>query len=98
MSKLTEAARGKSCIRCGVNDGTVVSCHMPGGSLRLLLGGGAGLKPPDIFCADLCRACHDHSDGRAPAGITRQDLDNEFARDVLRTIKRRVDEGLIVLP
>lgn len=91
--KLTNAARGTSCIQCGSDiEGTVVLCHYQGiGSLRL--GKGRGIKPDDFCGADLCQKCHAAFDG--------YERDNDYERAfefmvlVLLTIRRRFEQGVI---
>ena len=92
MSKLTEAARHESCIRCGRDDGTVVAAHI-NGPIAHWLGRGMSKKPHDLFCAHLCFRCHDDMDGRS-----NRDPDNkqrEWAELVLRTQRRLIDKGVI---
>lgn len=63
MSKITEAARGRSCqVRlpiCNGNPETVVLAHY-----RLSGLCGTGIKPPDLIGAWACSACHDAIDSR----------------------------------
>lgn len=55
--KLLAAARGESCVNCGVSDDTIVAAHYQG--LRShQYGKGKGQKPHDILVADLCHKCH----------------------------------------
>ena len=93
MSKITEAARGQGCVRCGTNDGTIVTAHM-NGPLAAALGRGMGMKPDDVFGAHLCHRCHDVMDRRAP-GATQDEIEHGWPRYVLLTIKRLRQEGVL---
>jgi ribosome-binding protein aMBF1 (putative translation factor) len=51
------SAKGKSCVNCGVDDGTIVPCHYCG--LRQhQLGKGTGLKCDHAATAEFCYKCH----------------------------------------
>lgn len=78
-----------------VEDGTVVAAHYQGAQSGRL-GKGMGIKPPDYFVADLCRRCHDQTD-RRDGSCTRDklEMDHQMAVDVMVTIQRRIDAGLI---
>lgn len=52
--KLTQSANGESCVRCGIQDGTIVWAH----SNQIRHGKGKGIKAHDIFGALLCHKCH----------------------------------------
>jgi hypothetical protein len=55
------AAKGRSCVKCGAEDGTIVRAHYSGkGSLRF--GKGTAIKGHDIIAADLCVRCHTQFD------------------------------------
>lgn len=92
MSKLTQAARGRSCtIRmpgCMGESDTVVLAHY-----RLAGTCGMGKKPPDTNGAYACDHCHGIVDGR-----TKTDMDRDFIRlmhaeGVLRTLDILAQEG-----
>ncbi len=54
---MLDLAKGQACIRCGINDGTIVACHYQG--LRSAsLGKGEGIKTHNLFVAHLCSKCH----------------------------------------
>ena len=57
-AKLLDLARGKSCVMCGRDDGTVVSAH----SNLLEHGKGKGLKAHDGMVSWLCHHCHSELD------------------------------------
>lgn len=55
------AARDQSCVRCGVEDGTVVLAHYTG-PRQHAFGKGKGVKGSDAVGAFLCHRCHRHMD------------------------------------
>ena len=67
MSKLTKTAKGKSCVVCGVEDGSVVAAHYCG-PRQLSLGKGRAVKAHDLDSAELCHRCHTEwmSEGKLP--------------------------------
>jgi hypothetical protein len=87
MSKITQAARGQSCVWCG-RVGTVVLAHL-NGPISYKLGRGMGQKCHDIFGAHLCHRCHDIADGRAKGEPV------DMVEATLLTIKRLVDQGVL---
>ena len=96
MSKLTELARGQNCtIRgpiCNGNPETTVACHFR--SQRL--GAGMGIKPPDLFIAFGCSACHDWVDGRNDVtGFNGTDRRHMHMLGVMETQKWLLDNGHI---
>ena len=52
--KLLKLANGAPCMRCSVQDGTVVAAH----SNQLRDGKGTGIKAHDFRVAWLCMTCH----------------------------------------
>ena len=58
---LRKQAEGKSCVRCGADDATVVLCHYFG-PRRDAYGGGMGIKGSDAVAAELCSGCHRYMD------------------------------------
>ena len=95
MSKHTEAARGRPCMRCGIEDDTVVLAHYQG-PMSYKLGKGKGLKPHDLAGAWLCFDCHrlyDLHEGPAADLYTREELAHEFAILCLQTVIIRYEEG-----
>ena len=94
QSKLTKAARGKPCqVRlfpyCDGGGETTVFAHMNCDDK------GMGFKSPDWWGADCCANCHDVLDGRSGAGYSQLELKGFFVDGVYRTIKSRIEEGLI---
>lgn len=90
--RLRDAARGQPCIRCGVDDGTVVLAHYTG-FRQHEYGKGRGIKCDDHMAADLCMACHQHLDN--PAQRKSIEASEEFLHLIARTWRRRIAEGLI---
>ena len=100
QSKLTKAARGKPCqVRlfpyCDGGGETTVFAHMNCDDK------GMGFKSPDWWGADCCAKCHDIIDGRVcrndTAGFNRAEINQAFTAGVYRTIKSRIEEGLILI-
>lgn len=96
MSKLTESARGQECTiqihpYCSMNPETTVLCHAPSEDK------GMGIKSPDWWGADGCSVCHDIVDGRMKVDIPKSDIYECHIRGVFRTIKRRLEQGKIIL-
>ena len=95
-SKLTKAARGQECTiqihpYCNGNTETTVFCHAPSESK------GIGKKSEDWWGADGCSVCHDIVDNRMRTGLDRGDVMGCFNRGIHRTIRRRIEQGLIVI-
>lgn len=96
MSKLTEAARGQSCVRCNAEDGTICSCHYSG-PWQHRFGKGRGIKGEDLVAADLCMVCHSYFDeykgvNSDETAIQRSD---EFLACCMLTIIRRLGQGVL---
>ncbi len=85
---LRKAAAGESCVLCGIQDGTIVLCHLPLNAWGF--GSGKALKCPDWLGAHLCHRCH-------------SDVDSEkFRRDaelrgkvLAATLARLFDNGTL---
>ena len=92
MTKLREAARGQSCIRCGRDDGTVVLAHYTG-ARRLELGGGFGLKCHDLAGAHLCHECHAYMDSKSRSKEDRWLHSEEFLLQCVKTAIRLYEQG-----
>ena len=97
--KLRDAARDQSCINCGVYDGTVVGAHLQGmrGSS---FGRGIASKAHDWVLADLCARCHSAFDNYGISAYddkTFRSIDHseQFLFCILKTIERRIEQGLI---
>lgn len=92
MSKLTRAANGQPCIRCGSQDETVVLAHYSG-PWQHKFGKGRGIKGDDIAGADLCSTCHSYFD-EYKSGNTVERSD-EFLACCLLTVIRRLQQGVL---
>lgn len=90
----TDGAKGQSCVRCGADDGTVVSAHYSG-MWANKIGKGAGLKADDFAVADLCERCHRHFDSYAAGRDAEAGL--EFCMLIFATQRRRIEDGLLRL-
>ena len=96
MSKLTKAAKGKTCtVRipgfCNFNPETTVPAHVNG----VRFGHGTGFKVEDILTADCCSDCHDVLDYRVRSPFTKNELKLFHYEGVMETFLRRLKEGLI---
>lgn len=95
MSKLTKAARGQECTiqihpYCNMNPETTVFAHAPSEDK------GMSKKSPDWWGAYACSDCHDIVDGRHRVNdIDPSDIDRCFLRGIYRTLKSRIEQGLI---
>ena len=97
MSKLTKAAQGQECTAqihpyCNGNIETTVFAHAPCEDK------GMGIKGPDWWGADCCFNCHDILDGRVHTENWKSDITAIWHRAIYRTIKRRIEQGLIKVP
>jgi hypothetical protein len=97
--KMLEAAKGQSCVNCGVNDDTIVACHYQG--MRAdAFGRGKGRKAHDLLVADLCSGCHSSFDNYSASMVAdplfkKIDLSELFMYCVLMTLIRRVRQGVL---
>lgn len=89
--KYTDAAKGQTCLRCGIDDGTIVACHYTG-FRQHSYGKGRGLKPDDIVTADLCVKCHAWLDSPKRKSIERSE---EFLNLIVLTQIRRLADGIL---
>jgi hypothetical protein len=97
QSTLTKAARGQECTIqlypwCSGNVETTVLAHAPCEDKCL------SKKSPDWWGADACFDCHDIVDYRRSVDLPRNEIYYAHIRGVYRTIKRRIEQGLIKLP
>lgn len=90
--KLLQASKGRSCISCDADDGTIVRAHYQGiGSHRL--GKGWSQKPHDFASADLCFRCHGNFDSYAEAND--KDRGYEFLMLCMETLARDFRDEII---
>lgn len=88
--KMRDYARGQSCTLHGPNctggGEDTVFCHIN----ESYAGKGAGQKADDFAGFDGCARCHDDYDNeRIP------DSDYYVLRAVIRTLRRRIDQGVL---
>lgn len=106
MSRHTEAARGRPCIRCGADPSIDASTTVPAHYSRDLahkLGKGTGIRAHDLALAWLCVDCHDYFDERnqpQQRGLDPREKELErvwksleFAILCLQTVIVRYEEG-----
>ena len=98
--KYLAAARDNPCTLnspvCNYNDETTVFCHLN----ESYAGKGMGKKADDFAGFDGCSDCHDLYDGRRQLISIEQaewlkDQDWFVLRAVMRTLKNRIDLGVI---
>ena len=99
--KITDAARGRSCVNCMSNDGTVVRAHYSG-MRQHQYGKGRGIKGHDCIAADLCQRCHAKFDSyQVATGETQlqRDIDHseQFLHLCFLTLVRDIQEGVYKL-
>ena len=97
--KLLAAAKGQSCVNCGVNDDTVVAAHYSG-MREHAFGTGKGIKGHDLCIADLCAKCHARFDQYNVSTLDNQllrdiDQSEQFLYLVMKTLIRRVNDEVI---
>lgn len=96
---MLDAARGQPCVRCNKNDGTTVACHYQG--IRAdAFGRGKSRKAHDLCIADLCGECHTRLDNYQNSNfadplVRRIDMSEDFMTCVIRTLIRRVRQGVL---
>jgi hypothetical protein len=93
---ITQAADGEACTICGIQDGTVVFCHLD----ELFAGKGTGQKADDIAGFFGCRDCHALYGGHKDSVILKTHLvvtDWEVLRALYRTWVRLIDKGVITI-
>lgn len=87
--KLTQLARGQSCVNCGVEDGTTVWAH----SNQYEHGKGAGIKAHDCMGAFLCMRCHTELDQGKE--MTRDERREFTYRNICKTHIRLWEQGMV---
>ena len=87
--RLTDLARGQSCVECGANDGTTVWAH----SNLLEHGKGRGIKAHDAAGMFLCARCHAELD--SGTSMSREEKREFIMRNIVRTHTRLWDLGLV---
>ena len=91
VTDLRKQAEGKSCVRCGADDETIVLCHYFG-PRRDAYGGGMGIKGSDAVAAELCSRCHLHMDTLSRNKDNKWLLSEEFLHYCALTWIRRLEE------
>ena len=83
-------ARGKPCVSCGAQDGTVVAAHYCGTGAGSL-GKGMGQKAHDFCVAFLCAECHQMYDEYRTKNDTMRSRD--FALMCLQSLALVLETG-----
>jgi len=92
---MKDARSGKSCICCGVSDGTVCGRHY-NGQRQHAYGKGRGIKCHSFLVADLCNGCDaDFQEGSIHKNDyhARSAYSEEFQHWCLMSLIRREKEG-----
>lgn len=92
MKKILNAAKGRECVRCGRDDGTIVACHYSG-LYAHQLGKGIGKKSHDHCVAFLCSECHSILDNYKTGNDAERAAD--FMLQILKTLAILFDERII---
>lgn len=98
MTAARRSAKGQACTimlpGCSQDRETVVLCH-----LRMLGGGGVGMKPPDTEAVYGCAHCHGVLDGRARLIPELAEALNweTICRALVRTHRIMRAEGVLIL-
>ena len=92
--KYLDLAEGQACVKCGINDGTVVSAHYSG-LYGHRLGRGGSMKAHDFCSAHLCGKCHREFDSYAAGNDDARAA--EFMLLILETLARNLRNGSVVL-
>jgi len=93
MSKLTQSAKGNSCIRCGAPD--AYACHY-NGIRQHYFGKGRGIKANDLVTAEFCHKCDmDFTEGSTAGYMDKTDRSEQFLFFVMMTNIRRLAEGVL---
>jgi hypothetical protein len=91
--RLRDDAKDQACVRCDINDGTVVSAHYTG-FRQIPYGKGTGHKVHDLITAWLCLTCHQHFD--QPQQRKSIEASEEFLHLVTLTNCKRFQMGMLV--
>jgi len=93
---LRNGAKGEDCSvqifpYCNFDPRTTVFAHAPSEDK------GTGIKSPDWWGAYMCSDCHDIVDGRrAVKDISKEEIYRCLMRGVYRTLRRRIEQELLV--
>lgn len=87
--KLLDLARGKPCVMCNCEDGTIVSAH----SNLLEHGKGMGTKAHDGMIAWLCMRCHSKLDQGSQ--MTKEERRMYILESICKTYMRMWDMDLL---
>lgn len=93
-SKITKAAKGQICIRCGAGD--AYACHY-NGPRQMAYGKGRGIKCSDMATAELCHTCDQElTEGSTDSRwANKWERSEEFLHWVMMTNIRRYERGVL---
>lgn len=92
--KLLAASAGRSCVRCGRDDGTVVRAHYTG-PRQHAYGKGKGQKGSDHVAADLCLPCHEMFDRYSGDWESKTEASEEFLHLCMLTLWLDLEAGVL---
>ena len=95
MSKITESAKGQSCIRCGHPESFAAHYN---GKRQHSYGKGRGVKCNDLLTAEFCAKCDkDFTEGSMILiwGDNKWERSEEFLHWIMLTNIRRLERGVI---
>lgn len=96
---LLDQAEGRSCVKCGRDDKTIVAAHYHGRYANLF-GRGYAKKSDDFMAAHLCHFCHWQFD---TPELDKTEYNSEEERElellvcIARTWRRLIDIGMITI-
>ena len=91
MSRITESARGKTCIRCGGSDAFAAHYN---GQRQHQYGKGRGVKCHDLASAEFCYACDQMLSEGSEWG-SKDERSEEFLHWIMMTNIRRYKGGVL---
>jgi len=92
VSKITESARGKTCIRCDNHD--AYACHY-NGQRQHQYGKGRGIKCHDMASAEFCHQCDQIFSEGTTYGQSKDERSEEFLHWIMMTNIRRFKSGVL---
>lgn len=85
---LLATAKGRACVNCGIDDGTIVGAHGNEGK-------GMRIKASDSTVMFLCMSCHNILDNGK--GLTREQRRQMAYEYNAKTLRILIEEGTLVL-
>ena len=92
--KLLAEAKGQSCVRCEIDDGTIVAAHYSG-LYSERFGRGMSMKGDDFWVAFFCAKCHTYFDLYVDGNDDARAI--EFMSCIHATLKRLFAQGVLIV-